>query len=153
MNDETFSLEEAARNCLVHPFWTRDSSWFIARTFHECRFRREKRSIAEALHLRACWHTVACARFDSGSVVVDGGGQRIREIDPAELPRPVTLMACSVGIALSKRPDKFGRFESELRDPDDLMVMDGNHRLAGLAMRRRNGQPDVVSEIIVYVCR
>jgi hypothetical protein len=149
----TFSLEQAAAACGLQPSWTRDSSWFIASTFNECRFRREILSLDAALRLHACWHTVGCAQFDSGRVVLDGGANAIRDINPAELPLSLTLMACSVHLALSKRPAKFGRFGSELVDRDALMAMDGNHRLAALARRRARGEPDLVPEVTVYVCR
>src|ERR1035438_9107504 len=45
----TFSLEQAAAACELQPSWTRDSSWFIATTFNECRFRREILSLDAAL--------------------------------------------------------------------------------------------------------
>ncbi len=152
MTIRTFSLEEAARACRVHDDWVRTSSWVIATTFHECRFRLETLSLDEALRLRTCWHTCSCDRFSSGRVDRDGGGQAIREINPQELPLPMTLMACSAGVLLSKRPDKYHPFEQALSDSGDLVAMDGNHRLAGLDARRRRGEPDLVSEVLVYLC-
>jgi hypothetical protein len=149
----TFSLEEAARECSVQPSWTRDSSWFVDTRFNECRFRGERHSLDDALRFHCCWHTVACARFDSGRVLVDGGGVEIREINVAELRLPLTLMACSVALGLSRRPDKFLAFAGVLHDPSELMAMDGNHRLAALARRRTQGQPELLSEVVVYVCR
>jgi hypothetical protein len=153
MTVETFSLAEAASACRVQQGWLESSSWCTARTFHECRFTREALTLEEALRFRACWHTVACARFNSGNVIVDGDSKPIREMDLLELRLPLTLMACAAGLALSKRPDKFRQFEAVLSDRDDLVAMDGNHRLAGLMLRRQKGDPDLVSTVIAYVCR
>jgi hypothetical protein len=62
-------------------------------------------------------------------------------------------MACSTSICRSKRPGKFRQFETALGDPSDLVAMDGNHRFAGLMLRRLKREPDLLSEVIVYVCR
>jgi hypothetical protein len=150
---QSFSLEEAASKCSVHASWTRESSWFINTTFNKCWFQRERHSLDDALRFHCCWHTVACAQFDSGRVLVDGGGVGIREINPTELRLPLTIMACSVGLAMSMRPDKFLAIAGVLHDPSELVAMDGNHRLAALARRRTQGQPDLLSEVVVYVCR
>jgi hypothetical protein len=153
MSAETFSLEEAARACGVEVSWLHCSSWVVATTFHESRFSRETLTLDQALDLRTCWHTCACDRFSSGRVERDGGGQPIRDIHPQQLVLPLTLMACSAGILLAKRPGKYRTFQDALRDPHDLVAMDGNHRLAALDARRRRGEPDPVSEVLVYVCR
>ena len=149
----TFSLEEAARACGLNEVWLRGSSWVIATTFHECRFMRETMSLDQVLQFRTCWHTAECERFSSGRIVWDGGRQAISEIDPHRLPLPLVLMACSAGILMSKRPAKYRPFEDALRNPTDLVAMDGNHRLAGLVQRRQRGLPDFLSEVTVYVCR
>ncbi len=149
----TYSLEEAARACGLTRDWLDHSSWCVATTFHEARFRLETFTLDAALEFRTCWHTGACARFSSGLVTVDGGSNAIRDIVLAELPRPLTIMACSAETLLARRPGKYRPFADALRDPADLVAMDGNHRLAALAARRLRGIVDTIAEVRVFVCR
>jgi hypothetical protein len=144
---------EAAQACGLGHGWLTGSSWNLTRAFHDARFELETITLDEVLDFRSCWHTCRCERFSSGRVLRDGGGNAIRPIDPNELPRPLSMMACSAGLLLAKRPEKYRQFEEALRNPSDLVAMDANHRLAALAARKRSGLPDLVTEAMVYVCR
>jgi hypothetical protein len=62
---------------------------------------------------------------------------------------PVVIMACSKSILDTMWPEKY-RPHPVPGEP--LVAMDGNHRLASLAMRRVQGHRDAV-EIQVYFCR
>jgi hypothetical protein len=98
----------------------------------------------EALALRTCWPP--CLRFDSGGVTHDGDRRPIVADAPSS---PVVVMACAKSILDTCWPTKY---LAHAVPGDELVVMDGNHRLASIALRRALGHRDDL-EIQVYFCQ
>jgi hypothetical protein len=114
------------------------------RGFERCEFELRTFPLSDALAFHACWPP--CEQFTSGRVTHDGDGQPIRSQAPSSSVLPI--MACSKSILDLMWPEKY----RPLAVPgDSLVVMDGNHRLANLAMRRARGHRDE-PEIQVYFC-
>ncbi len=146
-------MEEAAKACALTEDWLRNSSWNATRAFQDAPFRLEAFSLADVLEFRTCWHTGTCARFSSGIVDKDGGSGGILDIAWPRLQLPLTIMACSAEVLLARWPGKYLQFVEVLKNPADLVAMDGNHRLAALAARARRGIADPIGEVRVFVTR
>ena len=134
----TFPYADVARLVGLHTEWH-------GRGFERCKFELRSLCADEALALRTCWPP--CHQFNSGEVTHDGDHRLV----PARAPSssPVVVMACSKTILDMMWPEKY-RPHPVPGEP--LVVMDGNHRLASLAMRRVQGHRDA-AEIQVYFCR
>jgi hypothetical protein len=134
----TFTYAHVARLVGLHNEWH-------GRGFERCEFELRTFRLDDALAFRTCWPP--CAQFSSGKVTHDGDRQPIRPQAPSSSVPPI--MACSKSILDMMWPEKY----RPLAVPgENLVVMDGNHRLANLAMRRAHGHRDEV-EIQVYFCR
>lgn len=111
--------------------------------FEKCEFELRSLQLDEALALRTCWPP--CERFDSGRVTHDGNGEPVGARAPSS---GFLVMACSKNVLDLVWPSKYRALPLP---GDDLVAMDGNHRLAALARRRAEGHRDEL-EIQVYLC-
>jgi hypothetical protein len=133
----TSTFAEVARRVGLH------SEWF-GRGFETCEFHLGDFTLDEATALRSCWPP--CDRFDSGLVTCDGDR---RPISTHPVEQPLVLMICTKLVLDRFWPSKY---VAHVIVGDELVAMDGNHRLAALAMRRAEGHLDRL-EIRGYVCR
>ena len=133
----TFGYAHVARLVGLHGEWH-------GRRFESCVFELRPFELAEALALRTCWPP--CHRFDSGLVTRDGDQRPVGTDVPSS---PLVVMACAKSILDAFWPEKY---RPHAVPGEDLVVMDGNHRLANLAARRAQGHRDDI-EIEVYFCR
>jgi aminoglycoside 6'-N-acetyltransferase I len=115
------------------------------RGFERCEFELRTFGLDDALALRTCWPP--CDPFSSGKVTHDGDGRAIRPQAPSSPMIPI--MACSKSVLDMMWPEKY---RPVAVPGESLVVMDGNHRLANLAVRRAQGHRDD-PEIEVYFCR
>jgi len=134
----TFTYAHVAQLVGLHNEWH-------GRGFERCEFELRTFRLDDALAFRSCWPP--CEQFSSGKITHDGDGQPIRPQAPTSSVLPI--MACSKSILDMVWPEKY---RPHAVPGENLVVMDGNHRLAHLAMRRAQGHGDE-PEIQVYFCR
>lgn len=138
----SFSYAAVAELLRINPPWI---------GFENCEFELRALPTAMALdQLLTCWgHNGAPAGsmgFDAHRAATNGPNDRVRRLaDTFNLGVPVCGLAFSRNVLHRLGPSHYPQPGPE------LVVIDGNHRLAALAYRRATGQPNP-STVGMFVC-